>query len=119
MKLSPETTKKIKAAIGVFAFYKNLCDENSPQLVEYQRLYADTIWKGRLAQRLLYKLVAIRELQQYIEGEKDVDAFAYYKTIKAINDSERQLLEILQRMFQEVSPQQLDISTFGWRSATF
>lgn len=118
-KLRPETVKKVTNAIAVYRFYETLCNEQSPKLVDYQRLYAQAIWRGRLALRLLTKLTEIKQVQQLIEGQKDIDPSSYHQTLKTINDTENQMLSVLNRMFLDVPAQQLDISTLGWRSATF
>lgn len=119
MALSKETTKKVTNAIAAYRFYQSLCEEKSPKLIDYQRLYAESIWRGRLALRILTKLIALKQLQQFIEGEKEIDPLVYHRTIKNLNDTEKQLHSIINRMFLDVPPQQLDISTLGWRSATF
>lgn len=118
-KLTPDTLKKVTSAIAVYRFYESLCNEKSPKLVDYQRLYAQAIWRGRLALRILSKLTEIKQVQQSVEGEKDIDPATYHRTLRTINDTENQMLSIINRLFLDVPAQQLDVSAMGWRSATF
>ena len=117
--LNKDTLEKIGKAIKVYRVYQEMCDQGSPILSEYQRLYAEPIWRGRLAIDLIQRLLRIKQVRQMVEMEKNIDALLYHKAIRNINQVERSLREILSRLFQDVTPLMLDIGTMAQRSSTF